>query len=297
MIHLLHDDTLTQENREKFLRTVQKYSQEIEFVNVEAYKNNFSDELMDVLKHWTVGSLYRLLIPEILANLEKIIYLDCDVIVNMDIRELWEVDMNGKSLAGARDFPYSQKFMNRIRGKYLGINMRDYINSGVLLMNLRKIRECGLLYKIASDLIVSNRALIFAPDQDALNAIFCGDIEIISNRFNRILYGKFFPREYMSNCVIHACASKPWKILTGMESDRLYWKMFMRSAWSDCESCDEFIDKFYDNISSLTSSQFYHPRGIQCLKRILRSIWIRICAPFRLVKFFASSIFYRFKHK
>ena len=103
-VHILHDDTLTDLNRERFLNTAKRYGQSIDLINVEDYKNKIGGEtLKNIPDYWSVGTLYRLFIPEILKNLDKIIYLDCDIVVNADIAELWNVDIGDNALAGARD--------------------------------------------------------------------------------------------------------------------------------------------------------------------------------------------------
>ncbi len=89
-VHILHDDTLTEDNRQKFIRTAEKYHQGLELVDVTSYRDSINKKIADTFKDYlTVGALYRLAIPELL-ELDKVIYLDCDVIVNLDIRKLWE---------------------------------------------------------------------------------------------------------------------------------------------------------------------------------------------------------------
>ncbi|MBQ6908780.1 MAG: hypothetical protein IJQ29_01580, partial [Synergistaceae bacterium] len=74
-VHILHDDTLTDLNRERFLNTAKRYGQSIDLINVEDYKNKIGGEtLKNIPDYWSVGTLYRLFIPEILKNLDKIIY-------------------------------------------------------------------------------------------------------------------------------------------------------------------------------------------------------------------------------
>ncbi len=156
MIHLLHDDTLTQDNREKFLRTVQKYSQEIEFVNIEKYKSQLTDELRKISEIWTIGTLYRLFIPEVL-DLDKVIYLDSDILVNLDIKNFWDIDFEGKSLVGATPKPLRANFdgmLEKCRRKFMGSDSESYVNAGVLIMNLRKMRERGSIFKIAVDFML-----------------------------------------------------------------------------------------------------------------------------------------------
>ena len=58
-----------------------------------------------------MGCLFRLLIPDLL-ECPKVIYFDCDVLVNLDIRELWDIDLEGNCIGGVRDSKVKKK--NRI---------------------------------------------------------------------------------------------------------------------------------------------------------------------------------------
>lgn len=210
----------------------------------------------------------------------------------MDIKEFWTINIEGISLACAKDFPQIG-MINRLRVIPLNINMDFYFNSGVLLMNLKKIRERGSLHKIAIEHIWEKRNMIFMPDQDVLNSIFSGDTKIISNKFNKILDGKFYPRVFMSDCIIHLCSSKPWLNITGMYSDCLYWKMFIRSAWGENMTNNELIEMFNDianSNSGMPSMQCIKRIGI---KRIVKAILRRIKLPFILTKYFLLAVFYK----
>lgn len=84
---------------------------------------------------------------------DKLLYLDADLMLNRDIRLLYDIDVDGYEYACARDH----------YGKYL--IHPNYINSGVLLLNLRKIRETGLFEKARATL--REKKLLF-PDQSAI---------------------------------------------------------------------------------------------------------------------------------
>ena len=286
VIHLIHDDTLTQDNREKFLRTVQKYSQEIEFVNIEKYKSQLTDELRKFAERWTIGTLYRLFIPEVL-DLDKVIYLDSDILVNLDIKNFWDIDFEGKSLVGATPIPLRANFdgmLEKCRRKFMGSDSESYVNAGVLIMNLRKMRERGSIFKIAVDFMLAKKSLVLYPDQDALNSIFSGDVKLVSGRFNHSRVA-----DALSDCIIHVTGNwKPWSGVLGRQVDRLYWKMLIRSAWGENLTSDELIDKINDSASSTVMLSMYHHRGIQCVKRILRSVWLRIIGLFRIIRFFLA---------
>jgi len=94
-VHILHDNTLADDNREKFLSIAESYGQLIKFYNVEkicADEINYISQLFK-MEHtseiFSIGKFYRLLAPQIFPDeIEKIIYLDSDIIVNLDINEL-----------------------------------------------------------------------------------------------------------------------------------------------------------------------------------------------------------------
>lgn len=115
--------------------------------------------------HADFVNYYRIFFPDILDNsIEKILYLDVDMIINTDISELYNIDISNYALAAAdEDNENAVHFLN-IPFEY------DYFNSGVLLMNLKKFREENLIQKI-SDFILANEEKLFSWDQDAFNAV------------------------------------------------------------------------------------------------------------------------------
>ncbi|MBQ9098512.1 MAG: lipopolysaccharide biosynthesis protein [Clostridia bacterium] len=98
-------------------------------------------------------TLIRLLADRIDALPDKLLYLDVDVMFNRDIHLLWDIDVSGVEYAAARDH----------YGKYL--IYPNYINAGVLLWNLKKMRETGILAR--ARVLLRKKKLTFA-DQSAL---------------------------------------------------------------------------------------------------------------------------------
>jgi lipopolysaccharide biosynthesis glycosyltransferase len=98
-------------------------------------------------------TLLRLLADLVPGMPDKLLYLDVDILFNRDIRLLYDTDVSGVEYAAARDH----------YGKYL---LRpDYINAGVLLLNLKKMKETGLLEKARG--LIQTKKLLFA-DQSAI---------------------------------------------------------------------------------------------------------------------------------
>lgn len=106
IVNILHDNTLTQDNRKKFIQIAKTYKQTVKFYNVE---ENYADKVaefkemlptLNTLGTRTVGNLFRFFIPKILnKDVSKIIYFDSDIIINSDVNELWQFNLNSAPLA------------------------------------------------------------------------------------------------------------------------------------------------------------------------------------------------------
>jgi lipopolysaccharide biosynthesis glycosyltransferase len=114
---------------------------------------------------------FRVLLPELLPDLDRVLYLDADLIATDSLLPLWETPL-GDHLLGAVTNPF-YPFMAPYVAPALGIDApEDYFNSGVLLFNLARMREEGTARKLV-DYALGHPHLHY-PDQDALNVV-CRD--------------------------------------------------------------------------------------------------------------------------
>lgn len=132
--------------------------------------------------YWSLDMYLRILAFEYLPkNIDKILYMDSDMQAFNDIEEIYDMDIADYTLA-ARKEPW--RFVdNNIKNSCANNNYdHDYFNSGVLLLNLKKIREIWTKEKIIE--LISTMKLIF-PDQDVLNKL-CSENEIyfMNDRYN-----------------------------------------------------------------------------------------------------------------
>ena len=182
-VHLLHDNTLTPDNRDKFSYIAGRYGQIIKFYNVEEICKNEIARLNELFKNYahvkivTMASMYRLLAPQIFSDIEKIIYLDSDIIVNLDISELWQIFLNDKTLAAAPEILIDD-VSNKdwwISRHYLTAHnitkFEDYFNAGVLIINVNQLRKDFSILNNAISFVANNpECHLF--DQDMLNYAF-----------------------------------------------------------------------------------------------------------------------------
>jgi len=144
----------------------------------------------------------RLLADEVAEIPDKILYFDIDIMANGDIKELYDTDISEVEYGAVRDY-YGKIFINR-----------NYINSGVMLLNMKRIRETGLFKKARE--YVNTKKMAF-PDQTALNK--CVEKRIfLARKFNSQR------KMHKDDVVRHFCKSIRWypKLFTKKENHREY---------------------------------------------------------------------------
>lgn len=116
------------------------------------------------LAHISRATYYRLLIADILPiDIHRVLYLDCDIVVNDSIKDLWEIDMTGKAIAAVRQIGSGHE------AERLGYPIQyGYFNAGVTLLNLDFFRENKVTEKLLSYLNNNYEKIIY-NDQDILN--------------------------------------------------------------------------------------------------------------------------------
>jgi lipopolysaccharide biosynthesis glycosyltransferase len=207
--------------------------------NVHFIEEEGSFDLSKTTDRSSKAIYFRMLLPELLPDIDKIIYLDIDLIVCEPLLNLYNTDIGDNLLAGVLNH-----FNSRIRWlvlehnflyKELKLNRKEYINSGVLIMNLQKLREINLT-KLWIDL--SQKYLFWAVDQDILNCICEGKKFLLPLKYNynplcitdfEILASeKMIRQDDMEDAknaaaIIHFFGKKkPWK--TDCPASEIWWK-------------------------------------------------------------------------
>ena len=248
--HILHDNTLTQDNSDKFSCLATRYNQHVKFYNVEKLCPNeikiLCEKLSDKINmRFSIGAFYRLLIKKIF-DLDKIIYLDSDIIVNLDIAGLWNQDLKNFSLAAVPEISATQNHM--LKNKFLlnaGIvKVENYFNSGVILFNLVKLDEN--FFSEGVQFLIDNPQCK-SPDQDILNAFFAGNYLKLEQKFNSFVDTEELPA---AKKIYHYAGH-----LMGFEmSDtlkRLWMENFLKSDWLDVAAMGRLYEKFQERDSEI----------------------------------------------
>jgi|WetSurMetagenome_2_1015567.scaffolds.fasta_scaffold11041_1 lipopolysaccharide biosynthesis glycosyltransferase len=166
-IFLLHDGI-----KNKKLRLLEQF---INKYNAEFEAFEFHDNVLSSLKindHFTTLNYYRIFIPEILpADIGKVIYLDCDLIVRKPIDALWNIDLENHLLAAVENAFNEEQRGNQNRQLGLPPNS-PYFNSGVMLIDVCKWRQESIHSRVIN-FITNYPGKISYVDQDGLNAVLC----------------------------------------------------------------------------------------------------------------------------
>jgi len=135
-----------------------------------------------LLKHISAATYYRLLIPELLpSTVQKVIYLDCDIIVRKSLHELWDTDISNFALGAVH-----QIVDEIIHAQRLSYPLKfGYFNAGVLLINVDYWRKHNIQNKLISYLINNYKTIIY-HDQDALNAILFDKTLLLPCKWNML---------------------------------------------------------------------------------------------------------------
>lgn len=131
------------------------------------------------LSKWvTVQAWFRIKLPDLCKDLDKVLYLDCDTLIRGNLDELFSMDLTGKYLAGVKDVWGVSKYVKR-----LGMKSGVYVNSGMLLFNCDYCRKEHFFDKVV-DFAKNNAKIIEFCDQDSINKVVDEYKLVISPKYN-----------------------------------------------------------------------------------------------------------------
>ena len=235
IVHILHDDTMREENKKRLMEMMASYHAEIFFYNFDSLMpKKIADllELMPQLKgsNWSTASLYRLLMGELFyGKVARMIYLDCDIIVNLDIRELWEEPLPDSGLAAVSDLAV-QMNEDFPLFKDKKVEIAEYFNSGVLLLDIKKYAE---RFSVTEVLREVKKGRLDCPDQDVLNMYFRGS-NILPERYNVFVSLAYALERDVGACIYHYVGDSFSFDMTNPYS-KLFFIYFSRTPWCDAE--------------------------------------------------------------
>jgi len=166
-IYIFADSSISEDNRLKFKILSENYGCAIDVIEIDNHL--LADCPVNLFTNITLATYYRLLAPQILPEVvHRVIYLDCDLIIKGSLRNLWEINLQGKAIAGVVDCEAYNCYIYERLG--LPVHDQDYFNAGVTVYNLDFWRQHSVA-KTAFEYITHNAEKLFWMDQDVLNVV------------------------------------------------------------------------------------------------------------------------------
>ena len=243
-LHVLGDG-VSQEKIALIRQTVENLGGKLsvyDLSNYQCFENLFTSG------HISKAAYFRLDIANILPeNVEKVIYIDVDLLVLQDIAELWNFNLNGKPIAAVPDYGImASKRLMKQKNQVLGLPMDNlYFNSGVVIMDLQQWREQNYAQQVIKLAAEGN---LPHHDQDALNKVFMNKWEALPLKWNVIppvfnLFSKILLRgDLRKNAVLarkekailhYAGRYKPWEFEIKEGFNDKYYYYLQKTAFAN----------------------------------------------------------------
>lgn len=238
--HIMTND-LSTTNKKQFEQLAQLYS-----VNIYIYEINI-DTLakLPTQTHLPIATYFRFILPLILDNVDKLFYIDADIICLQNADDLFNINLNNNIIGAVPDLPW----MNKKRNKTLNLQNHIYFNAGMLIINIDKWNNFNTFAKVLQ--AIQNEPQKFRYlDQDALNLILTKHIQYLDTKFNCIDINNIDKKNII---LLHFAAHpKPWNI-----------------AFPISKVCNEFnknLYQYYENKTPWKNLPLEQPKNYKEIK-------------------------------
>ena len=230
LIKVLYTD-ISEKNQEK----IKKYEREnitIEFVDLTYYIDKVKDKLY-TRDYYTKTTYFRLFLPDLYPQYDKVLYLDSDIVVLTDIADLYNVKLKDNLVAAAPDDVIQNiTVFQDYAEKVVGVSdYKHYFNAGIIVMNLDEMRKFRFQAKFLY--LLETIKFSVAQDQDYLNRLCKGRVKIIDNTWDRMPIGGDTIKRENLHLIHYNLAFKPWHF-----EDILYKEYF----WEYAQKTEFFDD-------------------------------------------------------
>ncbi len=228
-IRILHTH-ISQENKEE-LYQYEKRNVSIIFDNLSCYIEKIEDKLY-TRDYYSRTTYFRLFIPALYPQYDKVLYFDSDIVILEDIARLYQMDMGNSLIAAAPDDVIQRNEAFRAYAeKVVGVaDYHGYFNAGVLLMNLRELRS----FRLEEKFLYSLERIYFpvAQDQDYLNRLCKGRVKMFGRIWNRMPIPDPAIQTEDVKLIHFNLAFKPWHFDNILYED-FFWRYARRTRYFD----------------------------------------------------------------
>lgn len=173
------DCGITEQNKERLRQQAARFGNaEMVFYDIDKKLDAVMPKIKTRWHRAIYGRLFLNELPEIYGDMDRLVYLDCDLLMDRPVTELFTMDLGGKCLAAVTDAD------NAPRKQALGLAPEcSYINSGVLVIDTARWIGLDASRRIIEYINSFPEALLY-PDQDAINYVLGNEIVILPPEYN-----------------------------------------------------------------------------------------------------------------
>lgn len=257
-----------------------------------------TEKFCTTFNHITVTTYYRLYIAQILPdNIDKVIYLDCDLIAVRDLKDLWEIDLDDYSAGVIEDWIHTFDWL-----KPFVQENHIYFNAGVIVFNLKELRSFNFL----EECLAFNdkmRSKLICQDQDILNCVLSGRCKYLPVSWNMItaffvdnhskmLDEKEFEQYKQHPGIYHyPDIYKPWIFKYYSPKKKVYQKYLVmtNTFWENIIYYLIVLSRFICSVSLFYSQKTFKIFNIP--------IYERCSKKRKIIKLFGIPVYYKFRVK
>ena len=224
------DGGINETNKIRLQKLVAEASHKIEFIEMDI---SLFENLPDI-RHFSLNTYFRYLIPTLKTKIKKALYVDTDMVIEGDVKEIFDIDLEGKGLGAVAymDEDMNKKVYADYKEKLNLPQTHRYFNSGLLLIDCDYWRNNQItekLFQKTNEL----KDIIKTQDQDVLNLVFKEDYKELPTQYNLVVdltadYKNF--NSYLSSLkgcfVLHYTGGRgvrPW-MKSNVPGEKYFWK-------------------------------------------------------------------------
>ena len=224
-IRVLHTG-MTEASRQRLKELLEEPGFTLEFPDISSHVEAFARRL-HTRDYYSCSTYYRLFIPQLYPQLSKALYLDCDLVLQEDVAQLYDLPL-GDDLVGAVPdgiVGAVEEFKLYVQNRLDMVRAEDYFNAGVLLMNLDAMRRWDFADRFLE--LLGRVTFRVGQDQDYLNVLCRGRVRYLDHEWNAMPTGVGVHKPKL---IHYNMDDKPWR-RDGVKYEKEFWDFAAASGF------------------------------------------------------------------
>lgn len=243
--YFYHFHILTTDLEKKYEEVISKYESEdvkIDFISLRDILTKIKVKF-HLRDYYSIETYYRFFIANMYPEYDKVLYLDCDIVVLGDIAELYNTDISNLYLGAI-----SEEVMTEIKvfGDYvekaLDVPVNEYFNAGIMVMNLKELREARIEENFFD--LINRFKFRVTQDEDYLNVLCKGKVKLLDLGWNKTSFKNEKFDDKNLKLIHYKINWKPWKNYNVLYEDH-FWKYAKKTQFYDLikSKLDNYTDE------------------------------------------------------